>query len=361
LRVDPGFRPEGVVTARLTLPRPRYAEDAQARNFVERLLTSARSLPGLSRVGMTTYLPFSGSNNASGITIEGYARAPGEPLPVPGFNTADVDYFRVMGIPLLRGRLFEESDTAESLKVVVIDQFLARRYWPDKDPIGGRIRRGIDPGSPVFTVIGVVGSVKIGDLTEQNPVGLVYIYYKQVPPRTVHLVMNAGRDAGSILGALRREVAKLDSELPLYDTKTMPERLERSLLTRRAAMVLCLVFAGLALLLAAIGIYGLLAYAVTQRTREFGIRIALGARSADVLALVFRQGVTLALAGVAIGLAGAYFLTRLMTSLLFEVKPADPAVFLLAAVVLSAVAAAASLLPSLRATSIDPVVTLRYE
>ena len=361
LRVDPGFRPEGVVTARLTLPRPRYAEDAQARNFVERLLTSARSLPGLSRVGMTTNLPFSGSNSSSAITIEGYARAPGEPVPVPGLNTCDADYFRVMGIPLLRGRLFEETDTAESLKVVVIDQFLARRYWPDKDPIGAKIRGGVDSDSPLFTIVGVVGSVKIGDLTEHNPVGLVYFHYKQSGPRSMHLVMNAGRDAGSILGALRREAARLDSELPLYDTKTMPERLERSLLARRAAMVLCLVFAGLALLLAAIGIYGLLAYAVTQRTREFGIRIALGARAADVLALVFRQGVTLALAGVAIGLAGAYFLTRLMTSLLFEVKPADPAVFVLAAVVLSAVAAAASLLPSLRATSIDPVVTLRYE
>ena len=362
LRVHPGFRPEGVLSARLSLPRARYGEDSPAQSgFFDRLLESTRALPGMARVGLTTYLPFSGNNNSSVITIEGYTRAPGEPVPVPGFNTVDSDYLRVMGIPLLRGRAFQESDTPEALRVVIIDQFLARRYWPDKDPIGGQIRRGIDPGSPVFTIVGVAGNVKNGDLTEQKPVGLVYFYYKQVPPRTMHLVMNAGRDPGALLNALRREAARLDPELPLYDTKTMNERLERSLLARRAAMILCLVFAGLALLLAAIGIYGLLAYAVTQRTREFGIRIALGARAADVLALVFRQGVTLALAGVAIGLAGAYFLTRLMTSLLFEVKPAEPAVFLLASVVLSAVAAAASLLPSVRATSIDPVSALRYE
>jgi len=361
LRVDPGFRAEGLLTARLSLPRARYEQDAQARHFTERLLAGVRSLPGVSRAGITSFLPFSGSYNSSAIMIEGYSRAPGEPVPVPGFNTADADYFPAMGIPLLRGRLFQETDTAESPRVVVIDQFLARRYWPDKDPIGGKIRRGVEPDSPAFTIIGVVGSVKVGELTEQNPVGLVYFHYKQAPPRGMHLVMKAAREGSLALGAVRREAARLDSELPLYDTKTMEERLERSLLARRASMVLCLVFAGLALLLAAIGIYGVLAYAVTQRTREFGVRIALGARAADVLGMVFRQGLTLALAGVAIGVAGAYFLTRLMTALLFEVKPADPGVFVLAAVLLSAAAAAASLAPSLRATTIDPVVTLRYE
>jgi predicted permease len=266
-----------------------------------------------------------------------------------------------MGIPLLRGRLFQETDTAEALRVVVIDQFLARRYWPDKDPIGGKIRRGVDSGDPAFTVIGVVGSVKVSELTEQNPVGLVYFHYKQVPLRGMHLAVKTARDGEPVLGAVRREAARLDSELPLYDVKTMDERLERSLLARRASMVLCLVFAGLALLLAAIGIYGVLAYAVTQRTREFGVRIALGARAADVLGMVFRQGLTLALVGVVIGVAGAYFLSRLMTSLLFEVKPADPGVFVLAALLLSAAAAMASLAPSLRATTIDPVITLRYE
>jgi len=361
LRVDPGFRPDGVLTARISLPRSRYADEAPARGFFDRLLESARALPRLARVGLTSYLPFGGSTNSSAITIEGYSRAPGEPVPVPGFNTVDSDYFRVMGIPLLRGRAFQPSDTTESLKVVIIDQFLARRYWPDKDPIGAKIRRGVDPGSPLFTVVGVVGSVKVADLTEQNPVGVLYFYYRQVPSRSVHLVMSAGGDPAAPFNAVRRETAKLDPELPLYDIKSMKERLERSLLSRRAAMVLCLVFAGLALLLAAIGIYGLLAYAVTQRTREFGIRIALGARAADVLAMVFHQGLTLALVGVAIGVAGAYWLTRLMSSLLFEVKPADPAVFLLGAVTLSAVAAGASLLPSLRATAIDPVVALRYE
>jgi len=361
LSVEPGFKPENVLTARLGLPRSRYEDDARARNFIGRTLENARSLPGVKAVGMTTYLPFSGSNNSSVIMIENYPLGPGENPPVPGYNVVDTDYFRAMGIPLLRGRTFQESDTPESQKVVLIDQFLARKYWPKGDPIGAGIRRGVDNKSPLFTIIGVAGSVKTSDLAEQNPVGQVYYYYKQFTPRSMHLVLKSEREETPAINALRAEVLRLDAELPLFDVKTMPARLYDSLVSRRGPMMLCLILAGLAVILSAIGIYGVLAYTVAQRTREFGIRLALGAQTGDVLGMVFWQGLRLAAIGLAIGMVGSYFLTRLMTSLLFEVKPADPVVFLLVSVLLGIVALVASLIPSLRATRINPVVALRYE
>ena len=361
LSVDPGFKPEKVLTARVSLPRSRYQDEARARNFVERVLEKARSLPGVKRAGITTYLPFGGGRNASAITIEGYTLAPGENPPVPGFNRIDGDYFQAMGIPLLRGRTFEETDRAGSQGVAIIDQFLARKYWSKGEPIGAKIRRGIGNDSPALTVVGVVGSVKTSDLAEQNPVGQVYFSYKQNVPQDMYVVLKAEREETPMVNALRREVQRLDAELPLFDVKTMPRRLADSLLDRRATMVLCLVFAGLALILSAIGIYGVLAYTVTQRTREFGIRLALGARAGDVLGMVFWQGLRLALAGLGIGVVGAYFLTRIMASLLYQVKPTDPAVFLAVAALLAGVAGLASLAPSLRATRVDPVVALRHE
>lgn len=361
LSVDPGFKPENVLTARLSPPRSRYGDEAQRRSFAGRVLESVRSLPGVKTAALTSYLPFGGDRNASVITIVGYTRAPGENPPVPGFNSVDSDYFRALGIPVLQGRTFQQSDTAESQKVAIIDRFLARRYWPNSEPIGAQIRRGVDANDPVATIVGVVGSVKVTNLADQNPIGLVYFPYQQFPPRDMHLVLKTAGEGAGIVSAARREVLRLDPELPLFDVKTMPARLAESLLDRRAAMILCLVFAALALMLSAIGIYGVLAYAVTQRTREFGVRLALGAQTADVLGMVFWQGLRLAAAGLAIGLAGSYFLTRLMASLLFDVKPTDPLVFALVSVLLAGVALLASLVPSLRATRIDPVVALRHE
>lgn len=362
LSVDPGFQPQNVLTAQFSLPRVRYGDDARARNFLDRLLENVRALPGVTRAGATTYLPFSGSNNASVIEIEGYTRAPGENPPVPGFNTVDSGYFQAMGIPLLRGRTLEESDTREAQMVAVIDQFLARKYWPTGDPIGAKIRRGLGSADiPVCTVVGVVGSIKVGDLAEQNPVGQIYFHYKQFVPRTMHLVVKMDKDDPPLTAAIRRQVQQADRELPLFDVRTMPERVSASLVNRRGAMIICLVFAGLALVLSAIGIYGVLAYTVTQRTREFGIRVALGAGARDVVGMVLGQGLKLAVIGLAIGVAGALALTRLMTTMLFGVKPTDPGVFLAVAAALTAVALIASLIPSLRALRILPAVALRYE
>ncbi len=361
LSVDPGFKPQNVLSAQFTLPDVRYKEDARARTFVTTLLESVRALPGVTSAGATTFLPFGGNNNSSVIMIDGYNRAPGENPPVPGWNTVDSDYFHAMGIPVLQGRAFAESDTADAQKVIVIDQFLAHKYWPKGDAIGARIRRGIENDQPLCTIIGVVGSVKTGNLAEQNPVGHVYFHYKQFVPRGMHIVVRTNGENPQLTSTLRRQILQADPEMPLFDIKTMPERVSRSVVSRRAAMILCVVFGALALVLSAIGIYGVLAYTVTQRTRELGIRVALGAQAGDVLGMVLGQGLKLAGIGLAIGIAGALALTRLMTTLLYDVKPTDPVVFVSVAAALAAVAVIASLIPSLRAVRIRPAIALRYE
>jgi predicted permease len=361
LSVSPGFRPQNVVSAAISLPRARYADDARARSFIGGLLDRVRAVPGVEHAGVTSYLPF-GENDSNGvIMIDGYVRAPGENPPVPGWNFVDPSYFQTMGIPLQQGRLFTEGDSADTQQVAVIDQFLAKKYWPKGDPIGAGIRKGIDPKSPIVRIVGVVGSVKVSDLAEQNPIGHIYFPYKQDAPRFLYLVAKSTTDDAQLTASLRRELQQTDPELALFDVKTMPERVSSSIRNRRAAMMICLVFAGLALVLSAIGIYGVLAYTVTQRTREFGIRLALGAGGRDVVGMVIWQGVRLAAIGLGIGIAGALALTRLMTTMLFEVKPTEPGVFLLVTGALMTVAFVASLIPSLRAIRIHPSVALRYE
>jgi predicted permease len=367
LTVSPGFHPENVITAQVSLPEARYKDDAVARNFVTSMLEKLRATPGVRQAGATTYLPFSNSNNASLIQMDSHPLAPGENPPVPGWNTVDSGYLPAMSIPVLQGRNFAESDGPDSQKVVLIDQFLARKYWPNGGAIGNTIRRGLDDpnekdhNEPRFTIIGVVGRVKTGDLAEQNPVGQVYFHYKQWVHRDMHIVVKTDRDSPQLLSTLRRQISQADPELPLFDTKTMPERVSASLVNRRVPMILCLIFGGLALVLSAIGVYGVLAYSVTQRTREFGIRMAMGAEVRDVLGMVLWQGLRLAGIGLMIGAAVAVLLTRFITTLLYDVQPADPTVFLLGTAVLGAVSAAASLIPAVRAIRIRPAVALRWE
>ncbi len=366
LRVDPGFKPENVVTAQVALPRVRYGEDARARNFLAELLQRLSAIPGVRHAGATTFLPFSGNNNSSVIRIVGHALAPGENPPVPGWNTATPGYLQAMRIPLIQGRDISDSDGADAPKVVIIDQFLAHKYFPKGDALGAKITRGIQiPGDPrkpdECTIVGVAGSVTTGNLAENNPVGQVYFSYKQYVPRSVHLVLRTERDNPQLIAAVRRALQQADPEMPLTDVKTMPERLAASLRSQRAAMALCLIFSGLALLLAAIGIYGVLAYSVSRRTREFGIRMALGAGGRELAGMVVGQGLRLAALGLAAGAAAAFALTRMMSALLFEVRPSDPAVFLAVAAVLAAVASIASWIPSARAARIPPAIALRYE
>ena len=366
LRVDAGFQAENVVTAQVALPRVRYGDDARARNFFADLLQRLSAIPGVRHAGATTFLPFSGNNNSSVISITGRALAPGENPPVPGWNIATPGYLQAMRIPIIQGRDISDSDGPDAQKVVIIDQFLARKYFPKGDAIGARINRGIEvPGfqqkPDECTIVGVAGSVKTGNLAESNPVGQIYFSYRQYVPRTVHLALRTQRDNPQLIAAIRRTLHQTDPEMPLFDVKTMPERLAASLRNQRAAMGLCLIFAGLAVLLAAIGIYGVLAYSVSQRTREFGIRVALGAGGRELVGMVVGQGLRMAALGLAAGAAGAFTLTRMMSALLFDVRPSDPAVFLVVAAVLGAVAAVASLIPSARAARIPAAVALRYE
>jgi predicted permease len=362
MTVSPGFRAENVATAKFSLPSNRYRDAAQRRNAVESLLEKARAIPGAKHVGVTTYLPFSGDSSSGVFVIDGRQLAPGELPPVPGWNTIDSGYLQAMGIPLLEGRNFSDSDGPDSQRVLLVDQFMARKYWSNSSPIGSKMRNLDETDSRnMYTIVGVVGSVKTSDLAEQNPVGHIYFHYKQIPPVNVHVVLRGETDKAPLTNALRGALAQIDPEMALFDTKTMPERLSSSLLNRRAAMALCLIFAGLALLLAAIGIYGVLAYSVAQRTREIGIRMALGATARDVLRMVLGQGAKVTGIGLAIGAAGAFFVTRAMASLLFDVRPHDPLVFCATGVALAVVALVASFIPSMRAVLIHPSEALRHD
>ena len=363
LSVNPGFQSEHVLTASFALPGSRYKKDDDTRAFVSSLLRNVRSQPGVTHAATATDLPFTNNTNSSVITLDSHPLAPGELPPVPAWNTIDSDYFRAMSIPLIEGRPFSEADTEAAPRVAIIDQFLARKYWPGRSAIGERIHRGLDNNEDkeYCTIVGVVASIKSNDLAEHNPVGEVYFSYKQFPNHNMHLVVRSNRDDPRLGQTIHHLLAGVDAQLPLFDVKTMPERISASTLNRRAAMAICLVFAALALVLAAVGIYGVLAYSVAQRTREFGIRVALGARTGNVISMVLGEGMRLAAAGLIIGAAGALAATRLMTAMLYEVKPTDPTVFVLVAVALLGVALAASLIPSARAVRIRPSEALRVE
>jgi len=365
LNVSPGFQPQNVDTALFSLPRSRYPDDVAARNFVGRVMDAVGAIPGVAHAGVANLLPFGGNGNNGVITFEGRSLGPGENPPVPAWNVVDPGYFATMEIPLLQGRGLTRSDTADSPRVVVIDQFMAHKYFPKGDAIGARIIRGLpdrhDDKDYICTIVGVVGSVKTNDLAERNPIGQIYFADQQYPNRFLYLAVKSQGTGAGVAAAVRREFSKADPELPLFDVKSMSQRLQTSVRERRAAMAICAAFAALALVLSAIGIYGVLAYTVSQRTREFGIRIALGARAGTVVGMVMGQGMRLAAIGLALGIGGAIGLTRLMAKMLFDVKPTDPAVFVMVAGVLMAVAILASLLPSLRVARIKPAAALRVE
>jgi hypothetical protein len=361
LAVDPGFQAQNVQTAQFSLPWARYKEDAQVRNFVGGLLERVRAIPGVTAAGATDAPPFTDRNNASAMAVEGYNPASGELPPVPRWSTIDAGYLAAMKIPLRAGRYFREGDTEATQKVVIIDEFLARKYWPEGKAVGGHIHRGIESKDAVATVIGIVGSVKSEDMADLSQRGEVYWNYKQQTQHTMHVVVKTAANDMQAVSAVRAALKQADPELPLFDVKTMPERVTHSVRDRKSAMVICMAFALLALTLSAIGIYGVLAYTVTQRTREFGIRMALGASAGDVVGMVVRHGLRLAAIGLGIGVAGALAITRLMTTMLYGVRPTDPLVFGSVAASLMAVAVAASVVPSLRISHIRPANALRYE
>jgi putative ABC transport system permease protein len=361
LSVDPGFRAENTLVARVELPSNKYAGDDELHGFYDRLLERAQNIPGVRAAGLCSMVPFGPSGDGNPFTIEGREPAPDKQLPNAWWRYVSKDYFNAMGIPLIEGRSFMDADTEDGPPVAVIDEKLARTYWPGEDPIGKRIRFGrASWGNSLMTVVGVVASVKHFSL-EEDASYYIYMSTSQDIRSDMYLVLRTASDPETIVSAVESQVAALDPQLPLFEVHTMDEAVSHSVSAKRLTNLLLAGFAAIALLLAAVGIYGVISLNVNSRIREFGIRIALGARPVDVLRLVVGQGIRLALTGVAFGLLGALWLTRFIESLLFEVKPTDPVIFIAVAVVLTLVALVACYIPARRATRVDPMVALRCE
>jgi putative ABC transport system permease protein len=358
LRVDPGFHPESAVAMDISLASAKNdQQNQQLARFNQQLLERLSQLPGVTAAGGINSLPMTGGGSNGTFLIDnnpantGYAE----------YRGASQGYFAAMGIPLLRGRLFEQSDHADSLHVALISQSLAQKYWPDEDPIGKRIQFGnMDGDLRLLNIVGIVGDVRERGLdTDVRPT--VYAYSFQRPqPSNYSIVVRANTDPAALIASMRGELESLSRDVPA-SFRTIEQIFSSSLNDRRFSLVLFSVFAGVALLLAITGIYGVMSYVVQQRTREIGIRMALGAKPKDVLKLVIKQGMKLAAGGVAIGAGASLALTRLIESLLFGVSATDPITFVGIAALLSAVALAACYIPARRATRVDPMVALRYE
>ncbi|MBI2221318.1 MAG: ABC transporter permease [Acidobacteria bacterium] len=367
LEVEPGFDPRGVLTASVAMPASRYGNEAARVAFVDRALHDVRRLPGVQAAGVTSSIPFGGSYSDSAILAEGYAMAPGESIIAPNRILVSPGYFEAMRIALVRGRLFDARDTLTSTRVAIVDEDLARRFWKGRDPVGKRLylpRSAEDlvapgPNAIWLTVVGVVENVKLQALVGgDRRFGAYYFPFAQAGTENVTFALRTTGSPESLLPALRARVAALDPDMPVYSTYSMEERMSRSLTDRRTPVVLVLGFAGVALLLSSIGIYGVLSYLVTQRTKEIGIRLALGGTTRDILALIVREGLVVVGVGFAAGMSGALALRRALEAQLYGITATDPAVYGLVALILGAVALAACLLPAWRAARVSPSVAL---
>jgi putative ABC transport system permease protein len=360
LQVDPGFRADHLLSLKIELSRSRYREAEQVRNFYQQLTQRIQELPGAQQVGVIDRLPFAPSFHISRFIAEGQQPEPGKE-PITQMRRADHRFFEMMGIPRLGGRLFDEKDVIDDNKVI-INETMARRFFPNQDPVGKRIFMHFGSGEPMpVLIIGFVTDIK--DLGLDSPVEPT-IYWPGVGGEAV-LLARTNVDPLNLATAVRQAALSIDPALPLQQARSVEEILDASLARRRFTLNLLGVSALLALLLAAIGIYGVVAYSVTRRAQEIGIRLALGAQASDVLKLIIGRGITPVLLGLASGLAGAFALSRLMThltaGLLFEVHPTDPATFTVIALLLVIVALLACYLPARRGTKVDPLTVLKHE
>ncbi len=361
LNVDPGFRADRVLTVSLSLPEARYSSPAQVRAFYRELLDRVERLPGVEAAGGISSLPLSGSSSSGTVTIDTAAVPPDQTTPEADLRPITPDYFRAMGIRLLRGRFFDARDQEDAAPVAIVDETMANTYWPSEDPVGKRIKRGGKQSrNPWMTVVGVVKHVRYRTLEAQSRVQL-YWPEPQSPWPFLSLAIRTGAEGSGLTATVQKQVLAIDPDQPIYAVRTMQQYVSQSIERRQLSTVLLAVFAGLALLLAAIGIYGVFSYLVTQRSHEIGIRIALGARRSQVWRLVLGQSLSLTVAGIATGLIFGLALTRLLASLLFEVNAADPYTFAAVALILAAVAVVASFMPARRATRVDPIEALRQE
>ncbi len=356
---DPGFQPSGLLTLRLPLAGGRNASPDRRIAFFQQVTDRVAALPGVRAVGAVNGLPLTGLGIGSTFAVDGRPAPAPEQRPMGLLRSVTPAYFRTMGIPLVAGRVFADSDTSQAPPAIIVNQTLARRFWPQGNPIGGRLVLDQNNGR-VAQIVGVVADVK-PERIENQDWPTIYNPYAQVPVTTMTMVVRTAQPPLSLASAVEREVHQLDPDQPVADIRSMEEVADRAITGARFNTVLLGVFAEIAFLLAAVGIYGVISCDVSERTHEIGIRVALGAQPADVLKLILGHGARLALYGIAAGLAAAFALTRLLASMLYGVKPTDAYTFVAIPVLLGAVALAASYLPSRRALALDPVTALRHE
>ncbi|HYX28622.1 MAG TPA: ABC transporter permease [Pyrinomonadaceae bacterium] len=377
--VNPGFSYQNLTSFTVSLPQKKYATEVERSAFFNNLLQNLRTLPGVQSVGAASGLPLGNNGWQTSFMIDGRPKPPPGDEPLMEACTVTPDYFRAMNIPLLRGRYYNDHDDRSfiagkdlskldegerlqaGVNVIIIDEQFAKRYWPNEDAVGKRIRFGFDEKAPVLEVVGVVGRVKMEGLdTDSNRVQ-GYFSFSQVPFGGMTVIVKAQGDPNQLIASARNQVRTLDPDQPIYNIRTMDEIRGESVAPQRLNLVLLSIFAGIAFVLAVVGVYGVMSYAVTQRTHEIGIRMAIGAQPRDVFRMILTHGMSLTLIGIAAGLLGAFGLTRLMATMLFGVKPTDPLTFAGVAVLLTAVALFACYIPGRRATKVDPVKSLRYE
>ena len=367
LNLDLGFTPDHVYTAAVNLPGASYANAPARVAFAGQALERLRAIPGVVKAGATNGLPFGGSNNTNVIMAEGHVMQPGESLVAPLQVQASDDYFETMKIPIVRGRAFAPSDNLEAPRVAIVDERLAAKFWPGQDAIGRRLYRPSDPKNiaaitpqTVFiTVVGVAKEVIVADPeSDLTPVGTYYFPIAATAPGGMTFVLQLANESATIGGDIKRAIAAIDPALPVFRVQTMQAGIDRALVGRRAPMWIAMAFSAVALFLAGIGVYGVLAYGVTERQRELGVRMALGGSAGSVFRLILTDGFVIVGIGLAAGLIGSYFVGRTMASMLYGVQPMNPVVISLVTLILAGVALLASGIPALRASKINPAMVL---
>jgi predicted permease len=362
ITVDTGLQPEGVLTLQVSVPHFKFRTPEQRLAVLREILPRIEALPAVEGAGAISFLPVTGDANLTSTLPEGSPLIAREKWPTIEMRRATPGYFRAMGVPLLKGRLFTDHDSGEAPPVVIVNDSLANRFWPNEEPIGKRIKQSGSREAPWVMVVGVVADVRQASLDREARLQ-VYFPYAQMGFRRpgTNFVVRTATDPRLQVAAVKSEIWSFDEDLPIYNVKTMNQVVSDSVAPRRFQMLLLGFFAAVALILAAVGIYGVISYSFGERLHEIGVRMALGAERGDVLRLALKRGLILVFTGVSAGLVGAFFLTRLLASQLYGITATDPVTFIGVSAFLVAVALLATLIPARRAARVDPIVALRYE
>lgn len=359
--VDLSFDRENVLTARIALPRSVYGKPQQVQAFYDDLLQRVKSLPGVQSAGTINHTPLQGFGIVAFMGVEGYPPIDQKKDPAVGIGTVSADYFRTLKIPLLSGRYYDARDGADGQKVAIVNQAFVNHFSANSDPLGKRVGFGCEESEGLCrTIVGVVGNIRQESITDAVAPE-IYVPFAQSRMNSVTLMVRTDSDPLALARSIRQEVLAIDKNQPVYDVKTLAQRVDDAIAVSRSLMVLFASFALLALILGAVGIYGIVSYSVTQRTHEIGIRMALGARAANVLSLIMKNGLTLVLTGIVIGVGSAFGLTRFLATLLFGIQPTDRVTFVVVSATFFVVAMLAALIPAIKATRVDPLIALRDE